>query len=109
MIQSALLQQENVGPIKPSDVHQVPALKNFIKMLMDAFQKGTEHCRVDEKEVNTLFERFTHSDVASENFALEALAPYCYVDPTKNYTRNLITENEHFSLMVLCWNPFAKR
>jgi cysteine dioxygenase len=85
------------------------ALDNFAKQLLGAFQKGTDgHTIVDEKEVNEIFERFTHSDVDNENFALEALSAYCYVDPTKNYTRNLIIENEHFSLMVLCWNPGAK-
>lgn len=101
---------EQIPPtMKPNEKYPCPALENFSKLLLDAFKKGNEHKRVDEKEVNELFERFTHSDVEHENFALEALSPYCYVDPTKNYTRNLITENEHFSLMLLCWNPYAKR
>jgi len=35
---------------------------------------------------------------------------YCFVDECKNYTRNLIaTDNETFTLMLLCWNPKKAR
>jgi hypothetical protein len=87
---------------------QSPSLQNFVNKLREAFRRGTEHRCVDEKEVNEIFELFTHSSEENERIGLDLIQPYCYVDPTKNYTRNLITENEHFSLMVLCWNPHAK-
>jgi hypothetical protein len=79
---------------------------NFAASLTEVFQVGNKHQTVAEETICNLFERFTHSD---EQFGLEAISKYCFVDPTKNYTRNLIVENEHFSLMVLVWNPHAKR
>lgn len=34
------------------------------------------------------------------------LSRYAHFDPSKNYTRNLVsTDNEHFTLLLLCWNP----
>ncbi|KAL0479657.1 cysteine dioxygenase [Acrasis kona] len=78
-----------------------PGFREFSSQLLTAFCKGTEHNVVDKSEVIHLFEKFVDN-----NF--ETIQKYAYVDPTKNYTRNLILENEHFSLMVLCWNPYAK-
>ncbi|GAB0489038.1 hypothetical protein MMPV_000253 [Pyropia vietnamensis] len=34
-----------------------------------------------------------------------ALRPYIYFDGTKPYTRNVITVNEHYALIAMCWSP----
>ena len=40
------------------------------------------------------------------NISKEELKPYCFIEEKKNYTRNLIaTDNETFTLLLLCWNP----
>lgn len=35
----------------------------------------------------------------------DALRPYIYFDGTKPYTRNIVTVNEHYALIVMCWSP----
>lgn len=30
---------------------------------------------------------------------------YAYFDKTTQYTRNLVHETEHYTLLLLCWNP----
>lgn len=36
----------------------------------------------------------------------EELTRYTHLDDSKNYTRNLVaTDNTHYTLMLLCWNP----
>lgn len=34
-----------------------------------------------------------------------ALRPYIFFDGTKPYTRNVITVNEHYALIAMCWSP----
>lgn len=37
---------------------------------------------------------------------MENLARFAHVDPSKNYTRNLVaTDDKHYTLLLLCWNP----
>ncbi|KAG1688754.1 hypothetical protein DVH05_008758 [Phytophthora capsici] len=37
---------------------------------------------------------------------MEELQRFAHFDPSRNYTRNLIsTDNETYALMLLCWNP----
>lgn len=65
--------------------------------------------RVNEENVKRLFEEFTTGKKSKESFHLKDLMKYCYFDSETPYTRNLIHENEHFSLMLLIWNTNAKR
>jgi cysteine dioxygenase len=38
----------------------------------------------------------------------EELQPYAHVDPARAYTRNLVYEDAHFSLIALCWTPGSR-
>jgi len=52
----------------------------------------------DDDPVNLLFRRL--------DLSLGEWRKYALFDPMKNYTRNLIaTDNETFTLLLLCWNP----
>jgi len=70
---------------------------------------GNEKACVDEENVKRLFEEFTTGKKNNKSFHLKDLMKYCYFDSETPYTRNLIYENEHFSLMLLVWNTNAKR
>jgi cysteine dioxygenase len=69
---------------------------------------GNEKACVDEENVKRLFEEFTTGKKNNKSFHLKDLMKYCYFDSETPYTRNLIYENEHFSLMLLVWNTNAK-
>lgn len=52
----------------------------------------------DDDPVNLLFRRL--------DLSLGEWRKYALFDPMKNYTRNLIaTDDETFTLLLLCWNP----
>jgi len=35
----------------------------------------------------------------------DALRPYIFFDGQKPYTRNVVTVNEHYALIAMCWSP----
>ena len=48
---------------------------------------------------------FSNSSLDLRRSELE-LQRYCFIEPSKKYTRNLIaTDNETYTLLLMCWNP----
>ena len=90
------------GPITLTEFTQ--ALPPILHKQKDDAQKSTrERVRQDdmrgtnEDPVNELFSRL--------DLSTKELGPYRLFEPNKNYTRNLIaTDNETFTLLLLCWN-----
>jgi hypothetical protein len=88
--------------------HSHPSIQKFIHLMTSEFKRGhaTPERVVDEKQIMQLFEEFCCGE---EAFHLEDLLQYCYFDSESSYTRNLVFENEHFSLLVLVWTPESAR
>ena len=90
------------GPITLSEF--IEALPPILHKQKDDAQKSIrERVRQDdmrgtiEDPVNELFSRL--------DLSTKELGTYCLFEPNKNYTRNLIaTDNETFTLLLLCWN-----
>ncbi|KAL7489822.1 hypothetical protein ACHAW6_015541 [Cyclotella cf. meneghiniana] len=67
--------------------------KSFQDRVQLESKRGT-----NEDPVTQLFSRLNLNEPVLKEYAL--------ADPLKNYTRNLVaTDNETFSLLLLCWNP----
>lgn len=82
-----------------SDASSLPKLS--MSELVDAIgkelAKQKEQGQRDVKKVHTLMEQYDAS--------LNEWKRYAHFDETRSYTRNLIaTDNENFTLMLLCWN-----
>lgn len=69
------------------------SLGQLVNSVADEMANGA-----DFKKIHNMMERY---DYASGDWKR-----YCFYDAKCNYTRNLIaTDNKHFTLMLLCWNP----
>ncbi|KAI2510034.1 alkanesulfonate biosynthetic process [Fragilaria crotonensis] len=86
------------------DSREKLTLKEFKEELSKAFESITgSHDLLEPQECQAgliagVFSRL-HLDP-------EELTRYTHLDDSKNYTRNLVaTDNTHYTLMLLCWNP----
>jgi len=81
-----------------------PQLTKFIQLLTNEFKRGHQSPskKVNEQTIKQLFTEFVNG---KDSFDLRDLTQFCYYDTETPYTRNLIHENEHFSLMLLVWSP----
>eukprot|EP00978_Attheya_sp_CCMP212_P010609 scaffold25804_cov58-Attheya_sp.AAC.2 len=82
------------------------ALDEFLTLLPDTIRKTRDgKASTDAPEIGhrvdpiaNLFQRLTLRKDEWERYA-------CF-DPSQHYTRNLVsTDNENFTLLILCWNP----
>mmetsp|Transcript_37693 Transcript_37693/g.67884 ORF Transcript_37693/g.67884 Transcript_37693/m.67884 type:complete len:256 (-) Transcript_37693:204-971(-) len=95
--------EKNSGPIKLAKlIDALPPIlrrqkENGCKSLRERVKQDALRGTKDDP-VNALFSRL--------DLSLGEWKKYALFDSMKNYTRNLIaTDNETFTLLLLCWNP----
>lgn len=108
--------EEEIFTLTPSSYHI--NLEDLIELLPDTIRKcnSSAQCKYVNNDIRGE-NSWSHVDSRSRNdpiaslfrrltISKEELKPYFFIDEKKNYTRNLIaTDNETFTLLLLCWNP----
>ena len=74
--------------------HNSKEIQNLIEELCNTFD--------NLKDYELLFK--VHC-ILQQNISIEHFETYALFDSKKDYTRNLIFENDKLSLILLCWNP----
>ncbi|KAL9656629.1 hypothetical protein ABK040_002900 [Willaertia magna] len=86
----------NEDNIQPKEISN--NLKNFMIELEECFKRN-EKSNVNPDEIKQIFLKH------SKNLTLKDYKQFCLIDKNISYTRNLISNNPYFSLIVLVWNP----
>ncbi|CAI5743505.1 unnamed protein product [Hyaloperonospora brassicae] len=73
-------------------------LTELVETLERELERDPELAIKDKTTIRQLLEDFPVN--------MNELQHFAHFDPSRNYTRNLIsTDNESYALMLLCWNP----
>lgn len=83
-----------------NSIDRIDDFHRLVRALSDVLgpSSGIDSADVDEKDLIRLMENYTSQESQWRQYAL--------VDPSRNYTRNLVDEgNGKSNLLVLVWNP----
>lgn len=93
---------ENFIQLLPDTIRNSSPVSSYSTSLSSCYNmddiRSSSKSSDNDDPIASLFRRLTISK--------EELKPYYFTEEKKNYTRNLIaTDNETFTLLLLCWNP----